>query len=163
MACTLESLMFAVAAGLGPKSPTHKYGAKHLDDNSSPPRVVWERLPATFGKPTVITSNPRVLWIKSIELALHFWGTDEDACDQMVDSEIASLDKQIHGAYRLVRLEPGAANKDWLVRGHAQVLTLSIDFKVLDQIIPVVKLVSTEFDSPSTAAPNDGWLDAGEP
>jgi hypothetical protein len=155
--------MGQVVTALGASPPAHAYGAKHLADHGAPPRVVWERLPASFGEPPTISSNPRMLWNKRIELRLHFWGVDEDACDQMVDNEVAALDSIIHGAYRPTRLEEGAANSAWLAHGYAQVLNLSIDFKVLDKIVPVARTTAIEIDTSNpTSTPGDGWLETGE-
>lgn len=163
MSATLETLMGQVVTALGTGAPSHAYGAKHLADHAAPPRVVWERLPASFAKPPTIASNPRLLWNKTIELRLHCWGVDEDACDQMVDNEIAAIDQLIHGAYRPTRLEEGAANSAWLAHGYAQVLTLSIDFKVLDKIVPVARTKAIEIDNTlPTSTPGDGWLETGE-
>ncbi len=143
MTCTLETLMNSAVGELGATPPPHAYGGKHLWDKTDCPRVVWERLPASFGDPpATITTNPRQLWTKVVQIALHVWGSDEDACDQMVDNEIAAIDKFLHGSYRPTKLEHGAANEAWLSKGHAQILTIAIDFKVLDKVVPTAKVTT---------------------
>ena len=160
MSATIETLMNSVVALLGASPPAHKYGGKHLFDTDDCPRVVWERLPSSFSDPPPHSQqNPRTLWNKGVQLAIHCWGVDEDTCDQMVDNEIVALDKLIHGAYRPTKLEQGAANEKWLARGHAQILTLTLNFKVLDQVVPTGKATTVEFESsPHT----DGWMESGE-
>jgi hypothetical protein len=155
----MDAVVAAIpAAGL----VTHKYGARYVHQHDSPPVVVWERLAGSFSAPLQVASNPRPLWTKSVEVAIHIWGATEVQTDDIVDNELVGLARVCQSHHLPLRVEPGAANEGWLTRGHAQVLTVRLSFAVIDETKPVAQFDTIAMTGLGGHADGDGWLDSDE-
>lgn len=141
---------------------TFGVGRRELTLNTSPPRVVWVRTGAQPGPPVKnhFPTGTRSVVTRSMELALHAWGSDENATDLLVAAVLAACHRRWHGrwSYRGETWESAPAQTE---AGEMAVVRITVDTAVLDRPKTTVT-IETASPDPTPAVAGDGVLHVGE-
>jgi len=159
--CELEQLMDAVVAELGVNAPPHGFGRKQLNKRKAPPYVCWIPADSEFTGADMAGGNPRKLWVESQLVEIHIWAADEVTLRAIRNNELVALQRHTSTSMTPRRSMPVAESQEWLSRGEAEVLTVTINWPILDELVETTTFDGWAYESDSTSG--DGWIESGEP
>lgn len=158
----LEQLMDQVVVELGGASATpHGFGRKALNKRKTPPYVCWIEGESEFRGADIAGGNPRKLWVESQTVEIHCWAADDAALRSIRNNEIVALQPYTSTSMVPRRSMPVAESQEWLTRGSACILTITIDWPIFDELASTDTFTEWTYETDSTSG--DGWIEQGEP
>lgn len=141
-------------------------GAKALDQNDAPPRVVWLYPQAGHAPAQKVRDEnnrrplERAILTRQVQVIAHCWGADLDATEQLVHDVIAAT----HG---LAWGSVGFGGEQWQPSSNAELgevalLTMSVDIPVMRRPLQAVTPTALALDI-TGAVPGDGVIEGNEP
>lgn len=140
---------------------TTEFGARAQPFHDAPPRAVWVPTggPIAAPRPSGVAGQ-RNLFTRRVASTVYLWAASTDALEALLDAFLTAFAHACHGTGR-----PGA--ETWVTDlgatslGEALAIEVTVDVPVAE-LTSTVNITSSTFDE-STADPEDGSLQAGEP
>lgn len=133
-----QTQMAATMTALGQVVPSFLVGADKLDNQDSPPRIVWVpgregiRGPHSQGGDGV--RNPRPLRTRHATVQAHIWGIDLPATEVLINHLVAALNDVGHGAWDATGGDWGTGQASTTRLGAVYVLDLEIQIPVVREL-----------------------------
>ncbi len=132
------------AAGVSPL-PSFGIGKRALVDAGSYPRITWVPTRGPHdgkGLGKGMTSNPRALTIRHLQIEAHVWGEDIDSTEELARHLVAA----VQGAGLATIFKP--IGEAWDTESNTQsgelcVVTFEVEMPFVDNQLPTVRLTAT--------------------
>lgn len=146
-------------------------GARHVDNNAPPPRIVWIPLREKYthgptrGRgsgyvPAPTAPEARAVGVRAVTVGAHVWTDTFDATEALLDAVLKSAHATARGSFDADSIEWETDSHSQ--RGEAVTCELTLNVPVLDEAPTVAQLTAVSPDTTGAIA-GDNIIENGDP